>query len=132
GMQSLRRLDNRRGTTHDINNMLSQPEAEPLVATIVHEATHQIAFNCGLQKRFADNPVWLAEGLAMYCETPDLSSRSSWSGFGNVNYARWDLYRKNANDGKVGTLRSLIIDDDRFRNPRTAVDAYAEAWAWNY
>jgi hypothetical protein len=26
----------------------------------------------------------------------------------------------------------LIINDDRFRNSRTAVDAYAEAWAWTY
>jgi len=102
------------------------------VATIVHEATHQIAFNCGLQKRFSDNPVWLAEGLAMFCETPDLFSNRSWSGIGKVNYERWDLYRNNANADRVDSLRSLIVDDSRFRNSRTAVDAYAEAWAWTY
>jgi hypothetical protein len=132
GMQSLRREDSRRGSSHDITAMLSEPEAAPLVATIVHEATHQIAFNCGLQKRYADNPVWLAEGLAMYCETPDLFSNRSWSGIGRVNYDRWDLYRENANNDKVLPLQSLIVNDDRFRNSRTAVDAYAEAWAWTY
>jgi hypothetical protein len=132
GMQSLRREDTRRGSAHDISAMLSQPEAAPLVATIVHEATHQIAFNCGLQIRYADNPVWLAEGLAMFCETPDLFSNRSWSGIGRVNYDRWDLYRNNANNDKVLPLQSLIVNDDRFRNSRTAVDAYAEAWAWTY
>lgn len=132
GMQALRREDSRRGSAHDISAMLSEPEAAPLVATIVHEATHQIAFNCGLQKRYADNPVWLAEGLAMYCETPDLFSNRSWSGIGRVNYDRWDLYRENANNDKVLPLESLIVDDTRFRNSRTAVDAYAEAWAWTY
>lgn len=132
GMQSLRREDTRRGSAHDITFMLSQPEAAPLVATIVHEATHQIAFNCGLQTRYVDNPVWLAEGLAMFCETPDLLSNRSWSGIGRVNYDRWNLYRNNANNDKVQPLQSLIVNDDRFRNSRTAVDAYAEAWAWTY
>ena len=132
GMQALRREDSRRGSLHDITAMLSEPEAAPLVATIVHEATHQIAFNCGMQKRYADNPVWIAEGLAMFCETPDLFSNRSWSGIGKVNYDRWDLYRDNANDDKILPLESLIVDDSRFRNSRTAVNAYAEAWAWTY
>ncbi len=132
GLQALRRENTRRGTMHDITEMLSEPDAAPLVATIVHEATHQIAFNCGMQKRFADNPVWLAEGLAMFCETPDLFSSKSWAGIGKVNYDRWDHYRENANNDQVGTLRALIIDDSRFRNSKTAVAAYAEAWAWTY
>jgi len=132
GMQALRRQKTRRGKMSDITALLSQREAEPLVATIVHEATHQIAFNCGLQTRFADNPVWLGEGLAVYFETPDLSSNRSWSGMGKVNYSRWDLFRKNVNRGRAGSLKSLIADDSRIRSPRTAVDAYAEAWAWNY
>lgn len=132
GMQALRREQTRRGAKRDITALLSQPEAEPLVATIVHEATHQISFNCGLQTRLVDNPVWLGEGLAVYFETPDLSSKRSWSGIGKINYARWNLFRQNYRTGKVGRLKTLIIDDTRIRHPRTAVDAYAEAWAWNY
>jgi hypothetical protein len=68
----------------------------------------------------------------MYCETPDLLSNRSWSGIGRVNYDRWDLYRENANNDKVLPLESLIVSDDRFRESRTAVDAYAEAWAWTF
>ncbi|MEM9352574.1 MAG: DUF1570 domain-containing protein [Planctomycetota bacterium] len=132
GSQSLRRQTNRRGKLQDITALLRQPAAEPLVATVVHEATHQIAYNCGLQKRYVDNPVWLSEGMAMYFETPDLRSNRSWRGIGLVNYARWDLFVQNDRAGKNGTLKDLIASDDRFRNGRTAVDAYAEAWAWNY
>lgn len=132
GVQSLRRQAGNRGSLHDVTALLSQPAAQPLVATIVHEATHQIAFNSGLQVRYADNPVWLSEGLAVYFETPDLRSTSGWRGIGKVNYPRLNLFRRNVATGKAGSLRSLIADDRRMKDPRTAVDAYAEAWAWNY
>lgn len=131
GMQTLRQEGYGRGSLHDISAMLSQPEAEPLVATIVHEATHQIAFNCGLQKRLVDNPLWMSEGLAVYFETPDLSSSRSWSGVG-VNYARWDRFVDNVANQRTATLERMIGDDELFRDPETAVDAYAQAWAWNY
>lgn len=132
GSQELRRQYSNRGSLHDITVLLSEPAAEPLVATIVHEATHQIAFNCGLQVRLVDNPAWLTEGLAMYFETPDLSSNRSWSGIGNVNYSRWDLFRRNVNAGKERGIESLIATDKRIKEPRTAVDAYAASWAWTY
>ena len=128
GMQELRRQTSRRGTMHDISALLSQPAAEPLVATIVHEATHQISYNCGLQKRLADNPAWLSEGLAVFFETPDLRSNRSWTGIGKVNYSRWDRFRRNVNEGRAGDLRSLLANDERISGSRTAVDAYAEAW----
>ena len=31
--------------------------------TIIHEATHQSAFNVGVHRRFAEQPRWLVEGL---------------------------------------------------------------------
>ena len=132
GSQAVRRESTNRGSLKDISALLQSPEALHLVATIIHEATHQIAFNCGLQTRFVDNPVWLSEGMAVYFETPDLNSNRSWSGIGKVNYDRWDRFRKNVRDGKAANLKTLIATDDRLRNPRTAVDGYAEAWAWNY
>ena len=132
GLQALQAQSRRGGSLKDITALLSLPAAEPLVATIVHEATHQISFNCGLQTRLADNPLWLSEGLAVYCETPDLSSSRSWSGFGKVNYARWDLFRVNVADSRVAPLAKMIADDSIFRDRETAVDSYAQAWAWNY
>ncbi len=132
GSQAIRRESSKRGSLKDISALLKTREAEPLVATIIHEATHQIAFNCGLQTRYVDNPIWVSEGMASYFETPNLSSNRLWSGTNKVNYSRWDLFRKNVRNNKAANLETLITDDNRLRMPRTAVDGYAEAWAWNY
>lgn len=132
GMQAIRQQETRRGSRRDISELLSHPVAEPLVATIVHEATHQISFNCGLQTRLVENPLWMSEGLAVFFETPDLSSSRSWSGIGKVNYPRWDRFRDNESAGRAVPLERMISDDKIFSNPETAVDCYAQAWAWNF
>jgi hypothetical protein len=144
GVESLRGPRNRRGSLKQINQMLSQPAAVPLVATIVHEATHQIAFNCGLQTRYAEIPLWLCEGMAVYFEAPDLSSTRGWQGIGRVNYPRLEVFLSNLPNWRAGSLETLVADDNRFR-PREAmnrrmqiaesqkvVGAYADAWALNY
>ncbi len=123
---------NRRGSMREVNQMLSQPAATPLVATIVHEATHQIAFNCGLQQRFADIPLWLCEGMAVYFEAPDLTSQGKWQGIGKVNYPRLEKFRTNLSNWNDNTLEAMLRDSKRFRDSRTAVASYADAWALNY
>lgn len=132
GAQAVAREYSNRGSMRDISLLLAEPEAEPLVATVVHEATHQISFNCGLQTRFGANPLWMSEGLAMYFETPDLSTSRSWSGIGNVNFQRWDRYLANERENRLLRFEKLVGSDDAFRAPATAVDAYAQAWALNY
>jgi hypothetical protein len=122
----------RRGSMREINQMLSQPAAVPLVSTIVHEATHQIAFNCGLQTRFADIPLWLCEGMAVYFEAPDLASTRGWRGIGHINYPRLERFQRNVSHWNETSLERLLGSDALFRNPETAVDAYADAWALNY
>jgi hypothetical protein len=121
-----------RGSIKEINQMLSQPAAVPLVATVVHEATHQIAFNCGLQQRYADIPLWLCEGMAVYFEAPDLASAHGWRGIGRVNYPRLGTYRKNLPNWSDNSLEAMLRDSKLFRNPHTAFDTYADAWALNY
>jgi hypothetical protein len=132
GAESVRNNSNRRGSLREINQMLSQRAAVPLVATVVHEATHQIAFNCGLQTRLSDIPLWLCEGMAVYFEAPDLTSSRGWRGIGRVNYPRLTTFRKNLPNWRRDSLVSLIADNTRFRDPSTAIDAYADAWALNY
>ncbi len=132
GVESLREAGDRRGSAAQINTMLARPEAEPMVATIIHEATHQIAYNCGLQTRFADIPVWMAEGLAVYFETPDLQSPKGWKSIGAVNRARLVQFQDYLPRRPAGSLESLIANDKRMRDAREAADAYAEAWALNY
>ena len=112
--------------------MLSQPAAVPLVATIVHEATHQIAFNCGLQQRYADIPLWLCEGMAVYFEAPDLIEHARLARYRSRELPRLETFRKNISNWHEGSLEALLRDSRRFRDPRTAVDAYADAWALNY
>jgi len=132
GVQSLRAPGDRRGSPAQINQMLSRPDAERTVATVIHEATHQIAFNCGLQTRYADIPLWISEGIAVYFETPDLSSPKGWRNFGSINPSRLVAFSQYAERRPVDSLQTLIADDSRFRDTSKAVDAYAEAWALNY
>jgi hypothetical protein len=115
-----------------IEQILSQPGAERTVATIVHEATHQLAFNSGLQVRFADVPFWASEGIAIYFETPNLESTKGWRNIGGVNRVNLVNFRTYLPRRPAGSLEQLLSDDKRFRNQTTATDAYAEAWALNY
>ena len=132
GVEALRQPGDHRGSVQQINAMLAKPEAESMVATIIHEATHQIAFNCGLHARFADIPLWVSEGMAVYFETPDLNSASGWSTIGKVNPLRLPTFREYLGGRGESSLESLLADDRRFRDPAQALNAYAEAWALNY
>ena len=133
GVESLRRPGDRRSSAGQIEQMLSRPEAERMVATVVHEATHQIAFNCGLQTRYADVPLWFSEGIAIYFETPDLNSAKGWRTIGAVNHGRLATFREYLRKSRTAdSLTTLLADDERFRDPKRAGDAYAEAWALNY
>lgn len=98
------------------------------VATVVHEATHQIAFNSGLHVRLADNPLWLTEGMAMYFETPDLRSPTGWRTVGAVNKLRLRQFRDYLPRRPADSLQTLLATDQRFTSVETAADAYAEAW----
>jgi len=119
------------GTAARINAILSQPGAERTVATIVHEATHQVSFNSGLQVRYADLPFWVSEGIAIYFESPDLKSAKGWKGIGLVNVHNLANFRKLASS-KPPDLAALLTDDKRFREASTSAEAYAHSWALTY
>lgn len=106
--------------------ILASPKAAGLVSTLVHEATHQLAFNGGLHRRLAPVPLWVSEGVATYFETPDLTNTRGWKGIGEVNGPRLERYLQNA---RIGLLETLVRDDEALRQPETALDAYAAAWA---
>ncbi|MCG8584331.1 MAG: DUF1570 domain-containing protein [Pirellulales bacterium] len=118
-----------RATRAQINRLLSRPESATNVATVVHEATHQIAFNCGMHARTADIPLWVTEGMAVFFETPDLKSPRGWRTIGKTNGPRLVQYRSDANKRGADSLDLLTATDDRFRSADTARSAYAEAWA---
>lgn len=132
GIEKLTRLHDREPNLAAIDRILARSDATRTVATIVHEATHQIAFNSGLHARYSDCPVWFSEGVAMYFETPDLSSSKGWRTIGAVNRPRLAQFKKYLAQRPDDSLRTLLVDDDRFRDPRQSLDAYAEAWAITY
>src|SRR3954453_10774990 len=125
-------LANERTAAARINQILSQPGAERTVATVVHEGTHQLAFNSGLQVRFADVPLWVSEGIAIYFETPNLESTKGWRSIGAVNRLNLVNFRNYMAKRPAGSPEQLLSDDKRFRHGGASTDAYAEAWALTY
>lgn len=121
-----------RGLSAQIDRILAQPDAVRTVATIVHEATHQIAFNCGLHQRYSDCPVWFSEGIAVYFETPDLRNSKGWRGIGKLNASRMDQFAIYFARRPANALETLVANDQRFRNTKQSLNAYAEAWALTY
>ena len=106
--------------------VMASPAAAGLVATLVHEATHQMAFNSGMHRRLAPVPLWLSEGIATYFETPELDSDRGWRGIGAINRPRLDRFLATH---RRGDLAALVASDDRFRSADAPLDAYAAAWA---
>ncbi len=103
------------------------------IATVIHEATHQLAYNCGFHQRFSDNPLWLAEGMGMFFEAPNRNA-ADWSKIGEVNRPRLELFRERhfGPAAERVDLRALIRDDEQLRNKQTALAAYADSWALTY
>lgn len=116
----------------DVNRRMAKSLSN--VATMVHEATHQFAFNGGLHQRYADNPLWLMEGMAMFFEVPDLKNKSGWASVGQPNKMRVAVFADWFKSGQraENSLKTLIQDDTRFLDADTAGAAYAEAWSLTY
>lgn len=132
GADGLGQQGKKAANAQHVNRILAQPAAERTVATIIHEATHQLALNCGLQARYADVPLWLSEGLAVYFETPDLESKDGWRQIGAVNRVRLAEFRAYLGSRPRESLVTLLRDNARLRDAKSSPAAYAEAWAFNY
>ena len=115
-----------------INQIVSRPQGERLIATIIHEVCHQLSFNSGLQVRLGDNPLWVSEGLATFFETPDLSTQNGWAGIGKLNKHNFlnlaNYFPSRTND----SLELLLMDDNRLRKGDTMESSYAEAWGLTF
>ncbi len=99
-------------------------------ATIIHEATHQMAFNTGVHNRFSPTPTWLAEGLGTMFEAPGVWNwRDHPTRRERVNQPRLAQFRAwQAHGRRSGDFVHLLGADRRFQvNPAAA---YAESWAW--
>ena len=103
------------------------------VETIVHEAVHQLAFNTGLQVRFADNSMWLSEGLAVFFERASGRSSMIWSRPGEVSRIHLPGYKAATRQNRLRLpLSELLESDQAFRSADKLADAYAQGWAITY
>lgn len=100
--------------------------------TMIHEATHQAAFNTGLHSRIGANPVWMVEGLATVFEAPGVRSSRNDSGVkSRINRERLMWFGNFVKERrKPQSLEAFLAADDLFRaNP---LDAYSQAWALTF
>ncbi len=101
-------------------------------SVIIHEATHQTAFNTGVHSRWAPPPLWVAEGLATMFEAPGVYDSRHWTQRSDrVNRGRLEAFRRRVEPNhRLESLRAMIASDRRFRVAPAA--AYAEAWALSF
>lgn len=100
--------------------------------TIIHEATHQVAFNIGLHTRIGQNPRWVVEGFATMLEPAGM--RSSGAGRSHVNRINPDRFVWFGNYAKsrrgTDTLEEFVASDRLFATG--ILDAYSQAWALSF
>jgi hypothetical protein len=101
-------------------------------AVLIHEATHQMAFNTGVHSRYCPPPKWLAEGLAMLFEAPGVyDSRHHTSPGDRVNRDRLNTFREGVTPRhRPALLAAIVASDELFRTSPGA--AYAESWALSF
>ena len=101
-------------------------------SVLIHEATHQTAFNTGIHSRYSPPPAWLAEGLAMLFEAPGVHDSHNYTRLADrVNRERLRVFQQTlAPRHRPEMLASIVASDELFRvNPSAA---YAEAWALSF
>ncbi len=99
-------------------------------ATIIHEATHQMAFNTGVHNRFTTTPKWIAEGLGTMFEAPGVWN---WRAYprrdARINHDRLMQFQQWRKTGRKSGAFVQLLGSDRLFDSNPAA-AYAESWAW--
>ena len=100
--------------------------------TIIHEATHQTAFNVGIHHRFGTMPQWIVEGLGTMFEARGVwNSKTFSSQTDRINRGKLDAFRKYARGRRdKNAIANLVCYDHLFKNDPEA--AYCEAWALTF
>lgn len=104
-----------------------------LEVTMIHEATHQVAFNIGIHSRVGNiNPRWVVEGLATTFEAPGMRSSSLANTPGaKLNPLRFAGFREFVKERrKAKSLEAFVKSDLVFGE--NLLDGYAQGWALSY
>jgi hypothetical protein len=132
GVQGYYDVDSNRITLYDMGGKADSANWQKNAAVLIHEATHQTAFNTGVHSRYCPPPKWLAEGLAMLFEAPGVyDSRGNTRPGDRVNRDRLKAFQQGvAPHHRPEMLASIVASDDLFHLSPGA--AYAEAWAFTF
>jgi Protein of unknown function (DUF1570) len=100
--------------------------------TLIHEATHQAAFNTGLHSRIGQSPAWMVEGLATVFEAAGVRNSRADSGVkSRINPERLVWFGDFAKSRrKPQSLETFLSNDDLFATK--PLDAYSQAWALTF
>lgn len=101
--------------------------------TIIHETTHQVAFNTGLHTRIGETPRWVVEGLATVFEAPGVRDGGGRQApvmqrINRERFLRFGEYAKQRRQAK--SLGTFVSTDDMLS--KATLDFYAEAWALTF
>jgi hypothetical protein len=126
-------VESNRIVLYDLGQAAPDPaDWQKNASIVIHEATHQTAFNTGIHSRFTVPPIWVAEGLALLFEAPGVyHSRAYPRRSDRIN--RRHLRRFNelvVPRHRPELLLELVGRDRLFRTHSTA--AYATAWALTF
>jgi hypothetical protein len=100
--------------------------------TIVHETTHQLAFNMGLHSRIGQTPKWVIEGLATMFEAPGIrDSQKNASPKSRINRSRFVWFGNYMQSRRrPHSLDDFVATDDFYSS--ATLDAYSEGWALTF
>jgi len=101
------------------------------LATVMHEAAHQTAFNTGIHVRGGETPYWIAEGIGCLFEAKGIYNSFRYKKQKDrINYGRKRAFQRTVKGSEEEMIASVIASDDLFK--RDPGRAYATAWALTF
>lgn len=103
-----------------------------LKSTMIHEATHQIAYNIGLHSRLGETPRWVVEGMATVFEPEGVRDSSSGrTAKQRINLDRFLSFQNYAKSRRAPkSLKSFVEEDALYES--AVLDFYAQSWALSF
>jgi hypothetical protein len=101
-------------------------------STVVHEASHQTAFNIGVQSRWSSPSRWISEGIGTLFEARGVNNALRYRKLEDrINQKHLASFvRRFPNGIEADSIRSLVASEEGF-NARP-LPAYAASWAMTF
>ena len=132
GVDGFYNLESNRILLYDMGGRSDSSDWKRTASVLIHEATHQTAFNTGVHSRYSPPPTWVVEGLAMLFEAPGVNDARNWPRPADrVNHDRLQVFRRLVLPRHRPEMLSLMVASDQWFRINPAA-AYAEAWAMTY